>query len=116
MNNRIVKVTIRPQRVTPVEAEVLVVVETEALTPGTELRGRLVGPHCPGVETIEVAYPLRGMAAGSGAATELTGRVVVPEPNLWTAETPFRYEGTVELWQDGRRCDSRPLAVEFRAR
>jgi hypothetical protein len=32
-------------------------------------------------------------------------RVIIPEPSLWDPETPFLYEGPVELWEDGQRCD-----------
>jgi hypothetical protein len=33
-------------------------------------------------------------------------RVVIPEPSLWDPISPFLYEGPIELWQDGQRCDS----------
>ncbi len=62
-----------------------------------EVRGRIMGPRCPGVSTVEVAYwlrPLSGEAPG-------TYQVLIPEPNMWSEQQPFRYEGPVEFWRDG---------------
>jgi hypothetical protein len=80
----------------------------DVVTPATELRGRLMGPRCPGVSTIEIAYPLRPLSAEGNT---LTARVLIPEPNLWTEATPFVYEGPVELWQDGQCCDATRVTV-----
>jgi hypothetical protein len=41
----------------------------------------------------------------------LAAQVLIPEPNLWTEATPFVYDGTVELWQDGQRCDTARVSV-----
>jgi hypothetical protein len=41
---------------------------------------------------------------------------VVPEPNLWSADAPFRYDGRVEVWSGGRRVEEREFAVELRAK
>jgi beta-galactosidase/beta-glucuronidase len=111
MSNRIRDVKLVQKRLSTAEAEVWVVVEPERRAAATEVRGRVVGPRCPGVETIEVAYPLRPLASGGDA---LTLRLVVPEPNLWTAERPYVYEGAVELWQAGERCDLRTISMGFR--
>jgi hypothetical protein len=89
--------------VVPAEAEVRVSVVAEHVTPTTDVRGRLMGPRCPFAATVEVAYPLRPLPAGGG--NNLTRRVVIPEASLWEPESPFLYEGPVELWQDGQRCD-----------
>jgi hypothetical protein len=40
--------------------------------------------------------------------------VLIPEPNVWTEATPFVYEGTLELWQDGERQDQAPISVAFK--
>src|SRR5207253_518712 len=32
-------------------------------------------------------------------------RVIIPEPSWWDPESPFLYEGPLELWQDGVLCD-----------
>src|SRR5262245_65678426 len=111
MSNRIREVKLVQKRLSAAEAELWVVVEPERRTATTEVRGRVVGPRCPGVETIEVAYPLRPLAGGEGGP--LTLRLVVPEPNLSTSERPYLYEGPVELWEEGERCDVRPVAAGF---
>jgi hypothetical protein len=112
MTNHIRTTRVEVRRLSAAEADVLVIAEVDLVTPGTELRGRLTGPRCPGVTTVEVAYPLRPLpVAADGPATTLSARVVIPEPNLWTETTPFVYEGRIELWQDGRRVDEAPLAV-----
>src|SRR5258708_734841 len=110
MNNRIVSVTISQQRLSPAAAELLVAVTVEHITPETKVRGRLVGPRCPGITTLEIAYPLRLIGQRDA---EFQFRVLVPEPNLWCAESPFEYVATVELWEDGERRESRDNAVRF---
>jgi hypothetical protein len=115
MENRIRRVTVEVRRLSSAEAEVWVVAEVEAVTPRTELRGRLVGPRCPGTSTIEVPYPLRPPPRpASGPHGTLAARVVIPEPNLWTAAMPFVYEGPLELWQDGERCDTATVSVALK--
>jgi hypothetical protein len=47
-------------------------------------------------------------------ANSLAARVLIPEPNLWTDATPFVYEGTLDLWQDGQREDQAPILVTFK--
>jgi hypothetical protein len=77
----------------PVRAELALDVSACSLEPGDEVHGRLVGPHCRYASTIEIAYPIsRGPGGGY--------RVVIPEPSLWTPETPFVYAGKVE-WRRG---------------
>jgi hypothetical protein len=110
MSNRIVRVTVQDRSVVPAAAESWVTVVPERLTPTTEVRGRLTGPRCPYAETVEVAYPLRPLPPARGeepapTAGGITRRVVIPEASPWEPESPFLYEGTVELWQDGQRCD-----------
>jgi hypothetical protein len=106
MGNRILDLQVQTHRLTPMEAELWILVRAETLTPTTELRGRFVGPKCPGVTTVEVAYPLSFNAdTGEG----LLGRVVIPEPNRWEEQCPFVYDGVVELWQDGQCRDVRQL-------
>jgi hypothetical protein len=107
---RILSATAKTVRVTAAEAVVAVRVELDGPPAGAELRGKLVGPRRPGVTTVEVAYPLR-----PAPGDPLTLRAVVPEPNLWTPEAPFRYDGTVKLWRDGEKLDAKPFAVELRA-
>jgi beta-galactosidase/beta-glucuronidase len=41
-------------------------------------------------------------------------RCAIPEPNLWTAETPFTYGVTVELRHGGKVVETRSGAIKFR--
>src|SRR5262249_62180662 len=104
MRNRIRATNVEIRRLSAAEAEVWVIAELEVVNTGTELRVRLVGPHCPGVSTVQVAYPLRPPPRAAESPGSLAVRALIPEPNLWTEETPFFYEGPLELWQDGQRC------------
>jgi Glycosyl hydrolases family 2 len=112
MSNRIVKFEVRPRAQPPSEADVEVVVVPERLTPGTELLGRVMGPHCASSSTVEVAYPFRPTPAA--AAGVLAARAVIPEASLWDAQRPFVYRAVVELWQDGQRCDKGQRDCGFR--
>ena len=103
--------TVEPVRVGPAEAILLVRVELDGPADGVELRGVLVGPRCPGVSTVEIAYPLRP----AGGDTGLSLMAVIPEPNLWSAAALFRYDGRVEVWAGGTRAEVREFAVELRA-
>jgi len=87
----------------PAEAEVwITAVPTDCLG-GMELRGRLMGPRCPYSTTIEVAYPLQPLPLQSEKPRHLTARVIIPEPSLWDPESPFLYQGPVEVWKDHKR-------------
>jgi hypothetical protein len=112
MANRFRRTSLQVRRLSLAEAEVWITAELETVTPTTELRGKLVGPRCPGVTTIEVAYPLLPLPQPDGQSPNtVTARIVIPEPNLWTKEMPYFYEGTVELWQDGQCRDTARLSV-----
>jgi hypothetical protein len=99
--------TVEPVRVNPAEAVVAVRVELTEPAEAVEVRGRLVGPKCEGVTTVEVAYPLRPAPETDGA----TLRAVIPEPNLWSPTAPFRYDGRVDVWAGGRPVEVREFAV-----
>ncbi len=104
MSNHIRGTTIEIRRLSAAEAEVWITAELDTVTPTTELRGRLTGPRCPGVTTLEVAYPLRSLPRQPGGSSQtLTVRAIIPEPSVWTEETPYCYQGPLELWQDGQR-------------
>ena len=111
---RIQSLTITPVRMSPAEAALSITVQlsgpVENFELHYELRGKLVGPRRVGFTTIEVAYSLR---TNRDNPLSLTG--VIPEPNFWSVETPFRYDGTVELWQAGVKCDGKTFIVEIRA-
>ena len=62
--------------------------------------------------SVEIAYPLYPAGGGDNG---LSLRAVIPEPNLWSAAAPFRYDGRVEMWVGGARTEVREFAVELRA-
>jgi hypothetical protein len=101
MSNRILDVVVLDHRLDPVATELRVHVKVENLTPSTEIRGRLSGPRCRFASTIEIAYPLREVAR----ADHIELRVVIPEPSWWDPQSPFLYEGALELLQDGVSCE-----------
>jgi hypothetical protein len=113
--NSIIDVELLERMLDPVQAELWVRVKVATHTEATEVRGRLAGPRCPGIDTVEVAYPLRSLAGPQEASgNTIIRRVVIPEPNFWTAETPFLYEAVVELWEDGQRIDERRFSYKLR--
>ncbi len=105
MSNRILSVQVQEHSLDPAQAELWISVAAEHVTPTTELRGRLMGPRCLYAATVEVGYPLRPFTRRPDGLEGLAARIVVPEPSLWEPQCPFVYQGTVELWQDGERCD-----------
>ncbi len=105
MSNQILHVRVHDHSLDPAQAELRIAVAAGRVAPTTELRGRLTGPRCAYSTTVEVAYPLRPLPDSDG----LSARVVIPEPSLWEPACPFLYEGVVELWEDGARCDQAPI-------
>jgi hypothetical protein len=105
MKNRIQRVHVHEHRLSPAEAVAWITVVPARVESTLEVRGRLMGPRCAYTSTVEVAYPLRpGLRnyASEGKAP-LTTRVIIPEPSWWDLESPFLYQGPVELW-DGSEC------------
>src|ERR1019366_1992920 len=82
----------RIHRLDPILADLRL--EFADLPPDVEVVGRLMGPRCPGVTTVEIAYPLRVLQGP-------VYRVLIPEPVYWTADRPFIYEGPAEFRRDG---------------
>ncbi len=105
MSNRIREFEVQLTRLNPAEAELWIRVVPERSAPDLEIRGRLIGPRCIYATTVEVAYPLRRLRPSIEAASGLVRRVVVPEPSFWEPETPFLYQGPLELWEGGRPVD-----------
>jgi hypothetical protein len=103
MTSRIRQVDILDHALDPTRAELRVRVVLYQDAPGVEVRGRLMGPRCPYASTVEIAYPLRPLRDQDSGTTR-TYQVLIPEPSLWDPESPFLYQGPVELWQDGQRC------------
>jgi hypothetical protein len=111
MDNRIVDVVVTDYRLDPAESEVRIAVYPEHLAPGTEVRGRLMGPSNPYTSTVEIAYHLREVAR---AVDHIVVRAVIPEPCLWEPKSPFLYQGPLELWQDGQRVAHRGVSHGLR--
>jgi hypothetical protein len=110
MTDRIQSFDVSTGRLDPAEAEVCISVRPERLFSITQARGRFVGPRCPYATTVEVAYPLREHSRdyesiGFSGSPHLYLRAIIPEPSLWDPESPFLYEGVLELWQGGQRCN-----------
>jgi hypothetical protein len=107
MSNRICDVWVLDGRRDPAEAEIWISVRPERLTSSTQVQGRLMGPRCPYASTVEVAYPFREQSRQYEKEGEphLILRAIIPEPSFWDPESPFLYEGPVELWQGKERCD-----------
>jgi hypothetical protein len=114
MKNHITEVRHRIQSLSPTQAEIWITVTVGQTTPTTEVRGRLTGPRCTARTTIEVSYPVQLVSRSPDG--EITVRAIIPEPSLWEPAAPFVYHATVELWQDGERCDSREFDLGLRMR
>src|SRR5437763_797077 len=101
MINRIKRIHLFDARLDPAEAEIYISVYPEQLTSTTQVRGRLTGPRCPYASTVEVGYALREHSREYSLTDipHLSMRVIIPEPNFWEPETPFLYEGALELWE-----------------
>jgi hypothetical protein len=106
---------VRDRSLDPAEAELWITVIPEHRTATTEVRGRLMGPRCRFSTTVEIAYPLRTFGRKPEGLPELTMRVIIPEASLWEPQSPFLYEGPIELWEDGRQCDLVELSHGLRS-
>jgi hypothetical protein len=107
MNNRILDVSIHDRSLDPGNVELWITVTPDQLTATTEVRGRLMGPRCPYANTVEVAYPLRPIPGlKSDRPGSLRRRVVIPEASLWDTESPFLYEGPIELWEGDQHVET----------
>jgi hypothetical protein len=102
----IVEVNVGPDR-----ALLYLRVEAEEWNPTTEVRARLIGPHNALAATDEITHefkPLKKPEPEVGPEIR-SFSVTLPEPTLWSPEEPCRYEGAVELWEDGALAESLPL-------
>jgi len=106
MNEPLPKHQIRIHSLDPTLADVRIVFDN--LPGDVEVRGRIVGPRCPGINTVEVAYPLRPLSA------EIY-QVVITEPNFWEPEHPYRYEGSLELLKDGAVIGQVTVSIGLRS-
>jgi hypothetical protein len=114
MVNHIRKITIHNRRLDPTAAELELWTDLEKVTSATEIRARLLGPHCRYSTTIELAYPFREEFRDSLKTPVVLSRAMVPEPNLWGAGTPFLYTCHAELWEAGQLCDQAQIRLGLR--
>jgi hypothetical protein len=112
---KITHLTVQQKRLSTAEAELRVFVQIDPLDPAAQLRGRLTGPRCSGVETVQIAYDLKPIHPNGCGANTLAGRIVIPDPNFWTPEMPFVYEGNVEVWHEGKCVDVRTIRTAFKS-
>jgi hypothetical protein len=110
---KIVSMTVELVRADTAAAQFLVRVALEGPLAGCEMKGRVIGPRCPGITTVEIAYPLLLVEASETAATF---KGVIPEPNLWTKEAPFVYDLRLEVWLEDRQTDTRTSVLALRGR
>ena len=82
-------------------------IEFIGLPADAQVRGRLMGPRCPGLSTIEIAYHLRPIEPP-------VYQVLIPEPTLWTPDRPYVYEGPVEWVKDGAKMGSMLISVALK--
>jgi hypothetical protein len=99
--------------VSPAEAEIWFKVDAQEVTPGTEVRGRIVGPRSLFADAAESASPLRSVRHHEGEKA-LIARTAFPDPCFWDPQNPFLYRAVVELWQDGQCCDVSGFDLGFR--
>jgi hypothetical protein len=111
------QVLVHVVRQEPVEAILDFVVYPERLSSRTLVQGRFVGPRCAYATTVEVAYPFREWSRQyeSEGTPCLNMRVVVPEPNMWEPQTPFLYQASLELLENGQPCDRAEITYGLRS-
>lgn len=116
MSNRIVKSVVRVRRFDPVEAELTMDVHCERVTAATAVKCQLTGPRCPYATTVEIAYSFRELSRTDcpHEPPQVRLRAIIPEPSPWDPVSPFLYEGFVELWEDGSRCDQKRIRQGIR--
>jgi beta-galactosidase/beta-glucuronidase len=110
MTNRILDLVVHNHRLDPIETELRVYVRVAQLTAATQIRGRLVGPRSEYATTVEIAYPLRESARDD----HIELRVLIPEPNWWSPQSPFLYTGAIELFEGETACERVPISHGIR--
>ncbi|MBI2805961.1 MAG: hypothetical protein HYX68_13355 [Planctomycetes bacterium] len=85
--------SVRLHRLDPTLAELRIAFAD--LPADVQVSGRLMGPRCKGMSTVEIAYPLRPHSFPEWS-------VLIPEPMLWEEDAPYIYGGPVEFRRDGK--------------
>lgn len=112
--NRLKGIELCKLTVSAAAADIWLNVDVEQVTPGTEVRGRIVGPRSLFAETAEVVSPLRSVRHNAEGQSALIARTAIPNPGFWEPENPLLYRVVVELWQDERRCEVSGFDIGFR--
>jgi len=112
---KIDQLTVQQKRLSPADAELWIFAHVAELSDAIQIRGTLSGPYCAELQTIQIAYPIKRIHPPGFADNVWIGRILIPEPNLWTVETPFIYQGNVELWLDGKLTDVKPIRAAFKS-
>src|SRR5271156_3487353 len=99
----------------PAQAELRLTVTLDRDWGDAEVRGRLMGPRCLFSRTVEIAYPLRLLPGPPPGPRSRCFRVMIPECSLWDLQSPFRYEGPVEVWRNNQRLDQAWVSHGLRA-
>jgi hypothetical protein len=110
---KIVSVSVELRRADISVAQFLIRVELDGNVEGCEVKGSVIGPRCPGITTVEIAYPLVLIETRDKFAI-LKG--VIPEPNLWSPESPFQYEVNVSIQTLDGQTDRRRSMLGLRGR
>jgi hypothetical protein len=104
-SNRLKLIQGRKCRVSSSEAEVSFEVNAERVTPGTEIRGHIIGPRSLYGETVGFVSPLRSVRHRTEGEVVLIARTSFAHPGFWDPQNPLLYRVVVELWQGEQRCD-----------
>ncbi len=105
MSQHIQRIQVDDVSLAPAQAELRITVTLVHDWGNAEIRGRLMGPRCRFSRTVEIAYPLRPLPDPGSNPRSRSFRVIIPEASWWDLQSPFLYEGPVELWQEGQRLD-----------
>ena len=85
--------TVRVHRLDPTLA--IMHVEFADLPYDVEVTGRVMGPRCKDVSTVEIAYLLRRLK-------DSVYQILIPDPSYWSAQRPFVYEGPLQFRRGGQ--------------
>ncbi|MBA4190182.1 MAG: hypothetical protein C0467_19530 [Planctomycetaceae bacterium] len=109
---KIVSTTIEPCRGSQASVEFVIRVTLDGTASSCKVSGRVIGPQATGFTTVEVAYALVSVEASDNTVSL---KCVIPEPTLWTRESPFGYTWSVEVRVNGELTDSRAGSLAFPA-
>lgn len=95
---------------TAARAQVYARLEGPLPSDGYSLGGTIYGPLNKATQSLAASYRLRDLGPGPS----LVARAIVPDPVLWTAETPALYRVRLELRQAGQMVAQRESHLALR--